>query len=290
VSDSRPTPVTAGLLRSWALSEDSGSKHGRGHVLIVGGDETTPGACLLAGIAALRAGAGVLAMAVPAVVAPGLALAVPESSVLGWQEDAEGRMTDESRERFHGYVAKASAVLVGPGLTTPERTQMVLEVLAAAPDAPDTAAYDAFALGVLGQHRDLAAASRRVLTPNSAEAARLLGRDIGDEEDDADVATELARTYDAAISFAGIVAAPSGSSYTVEAGHSGLGTSGSGDVLAGVVAGLLARGADLDQAACWATYLHKAAGDRLAARIGRLGFLARELLDEVPAVMSELRA
>ena len=71
-------------------------------------------------------------------------------------------------------------------------------------------------------------------------------------------------------------------------GHSGLATSGSGDVLAGAVGGLLARGAEPAQAACWAKYLHAAAGERLAARIGRLGFLAREVLAELPLVLSEL--
>jgi NAD(P)H-hydrate repair Nnr-like enzyme with NAD(P)H-hydrate dehydratase domain len=61
-------------------------------------------------------------------------------------------------------------------------------------------------------------------------------------------------------------------------------------VLAGAVAGLLARGASAEQAACWASFLHAAAGDRLAARVGRLGYLARELLDEVPLVLTELSA
>ncbi|MGN6607158.1 MAG: NAD(P)H-hydrate dehydratase [Jatrophihabitans sp.] len=285
-----PQPVTAGLLRSWALDEQSGSKRGRGQVVVIGGDETTPGACLLAGLAALRAGAGVLSMVVPAAVAPALAVAVPESSVLGWHEDSGGAMTDESRDRLAGYLGRATAVLVGPGLTTPERTRMVLQAVAGADDASDTVAYDAFALGVLAQDRSLMAASRRVLTPNDAEAAHLLDREIVDDEDDEDVAREIARTYDATVSYSGVVVGPRDRLFTVEAGHSGLGTSGSGDVLTGVLVGLLARGADLDQAACWATYLHKAAGDRLAARIGRLGFLARELLDEVPLVMSELRA
>ena len=70
----------------------------------------------------------------------------------------------------------------------------------------------------------------------------------------------------------------------------GTGTSGSGDVLAGAVTGLLARGADAAQAACWATFLHSTAGDRLAARVGRLGFLARELVDQLPVVLSETEA
>ena len=80
------------------------------------------------------------------------------------------------------------------------------------------------------------------------------------------------------------------SSWLVPFGHPGLGTSGSGDVLAGAVAGLLARGTERAQAACWATYLHAAAGDRLAPVVGRIGFLARELVDTLPHVLTELQA
>lgn len=86
------------------------------------------------------------------------------------------------------------------------------------------------------------------------------------------------------------IVTPTGNRWQAPAGHSGLGTSGSGDVLAGALVGLLARGVELSQAACWATYLHAAAGDRLAARVGSLGFLARELLDQLPLVLTELRA
>ena len=73
-------------------------------------------------------------------------------------------------------------------------------------------------------------------------------------------------------------------------GHAGLGTSGSGDVLAGAVAGLLGRQVEPAQAMCWGTYLHAAAGDRLAPHVGRIGFLARELVDELPRVLTELQA
>jgi ADP-dependent NAD(P)H-hydrate dehydratase len=99
----------------------------------------------------------------------------------------------------------------------------------------------------------------------------------------------VADRYGAIVSSRGWVVCPDGRSWREEAGGIGLGTSGSGDVLAGLVGGLLARGADPAQAAVWGQYLHSAAGDRLTARLGRLGFLARELLDEVPAVLSTLR-
>jgi NAD(P)H-hydrate repair Nnr-like enzyme with NAD(P)H-hydrate dehydratase domain len=87
-----------------------------------------------------------------------------------------------------------------------------------------------------------------------------------------------------------VIAAPDGRCWWTSTGSGGLGTSGSGDVLAGAVAGLLARGADLDQATCWGTHLHGAAGDRLAARVGPLGYLARELVEQLPLALVELSA
>ncbi|WP_319004637.1 NAD(P)H-hydrate dehydratase [Arthrobacter sp. SO3] len=78
------------------------------------------------------------------------------------------------------------------------------------------------------------------------------------------------------------------SRWEITTGHSGLGTSGSGDVLSGTIAGLRARGASDAQAACRGTHLHAAAGDRLASRLGSLGYLARELTEELPPLMMEL--
>jgi NAD(P)H-hydrate repair Nnr-like enzyme with NAD(P)H-hydrate dehydratase domain len=106
----------------------------------------------------------------------------------------------------------------------------------------------------------------------------------------ATVARTIAGDYGAVVTFEDQVAQPGGDAWMVPSGHPGLGTSGSGDVLAGAITGLLARGADLAQAVCWGTYLHATAGDRLASRIGRLGFLARELVDELAVVLTETEA
>ncbi len=146
---------------------------------------------------------------------------------------------------------------------------------------------DAYALGVLVDLDDVrtALAGRWVLTPNREEALRLLGREVDDLE--ADI-LDIAKQYDAVVSCQGSVAAPDGQQWAITAGHGGLATSGSGDVLAGCVTGLLARGASHTQAACWATHLHAAAGDRLGARVGPLGFLGRELPGELPALLLEL--
>lgn len=162
---------------------------------------------------------------------------------------------------------------------------------------------DAYALGCLPE---LAAelgpwAGRLILTPNVTECQVLLGRDTKDLHEDV---PEVAELYNAVVSCQGIIATPSGHGngtpkgtdevsgriWEITTGYGGLGTSGSGDILAGIISGLRARGTSDAQAACWGTHLHAAAGDRLASRLGTLGYLARELANEVPALMTELHS
>jgi hydroxyethylthiazole kinase-like uncharacterized protein yjeF len=289
-SRSEPRVITPGLLREWPLPIPGGDddKGSRGTVLVVGGSRFTPGAVLLAGVAALRAGAGVLQLAVAESTAAALSIQVPEALVVGLPETAEGSVAGRPPERLADLAAKARAIAVGPGLDNIDETAVLLrQVLDTA--GPDTAmVLDAYALGALSHHPDLLTERQQpvVLTPNLTESGFLLGREPDD--DLSRTAATLADRYGAVVSLFGHIAAPDGRMWREESGDAGLGTSGSGDVRAGIVAGLLSRGADPAQAACWGAYVHAASGQRLAPRFGRIGFLAREILDEVPHTMAEL--
>ncbi|MET0789554.1 MAG: NAD(P)H-hydrate dehydratase [Cellulomonas sp.] len=283
---SRSEPLTPALLRGWPLPEPAGSKYGRGQVVVVGGARTSPGAALLAATAALRVGAGRLTLAVARSVAVASAVALPESGVLGLPETESGAVDGTGTEILATDLHDADAVLVGPGLDDPGRTAELLQALAPQIGKRIPVLLDAFALGVLADVPDVQERlrGRLVLTPNVKEAEALLdGAELDDE-----TSLRIADRFGAVVSCRGTVAAPDGRTWTVSTGEEGLATSGSGDVLAGALVGLLARGAEPAQAACWATHLHAAAGDRLAARVGRIGFLARELLDELPALLTEL--
>jgi hydroxyethylthiazole kinase-like uncharacterized protein yjeF len=287
-SDAAMQIVTPSLLRQWSLPDPGSSKYGRGQVLVVGGAARTPGSVLLAGEAALRVGGGHLQLAVAESVAAALAVAVPEAGVIPLPQTATGSVRGSAADRLSDAAA-ADVVLVGPGLDDADEAADLLTTLVPMLGEEATVVLDAYALGVLPGLDDVQAAlrGRLVLTPNSEETRRLLG----DEPDDtAGGAAQVADTYGAVVSTSGYVAGPGGRCWQVSTGHTGLGTSGSGDVLAGTVTGLLARGADLDQAACWGTHLHAASGDRLAARQGPLGFLARDLLGELPLLLVELSA
>jgi hydroxyethylthiazole kinase-like uncharacterized protein yjeF len=131
-----------------------------------------------------------------------------------------------------------------------------------------------------------------ILTPHAGEMAHLTG--IAKDEINAAPdprALEAAQAWNAVLALKGartVIATPDGTLYQHEGGNVGLAISGSGDVLAGIIAGLAARGAPLDQAACWGVALHARAGERLAERMGTLGYLAREISQEIPALLEQI--
>jgi hydroxyethylthiazole kinase-like uncharacterized protein yjeF len=269
--------VTPAVLRAWPLPGvgADADKEARGRVAIVGGSDVTPGAVLLAGIAALRAGAGKLRIASAPSAASAVAVAVPEALVSG----------DDDVERV---VEGCDAVLVGTGMLDADvaasRTRRVLDAVAG---GRTLVVLDAAA--VTGLDVSVPLGPRAIVVPNASEAARLL--DAPSTDDCAGLAASLAARLSctAAVRDADTFAtAPECEMYVDRSGNAGLATSGSGDVLAGLLAGLAARGADPLQAVVWAAHVHGLAGDRLAARIGAVGYLARELLDEIPGVLTSL--
>ena len=278
--------LTPLLLRDWRLPEPHGSKYDRGSVLVVGGSAKTPGAAQLSGLAALRVGAGHLSLAVAGSAAVSLAVATPEAGVIGLPENDRGSVIAGHLDELDEELTSADAVLVGPGLDDAKETRRLIEQLVPKLGPRVWLVLDAYALGPLPDLIEAIAPvrGRLVLTPNESEGARLLGREVRSEREVAAIAAR----YSAVVTCQGIISDPDGRCWRFSAGDVGLATSGSGDVLAGTVAGLVARSGHGAQATCWATYLHAAAGERLASRVGRLGFLAREILDELPAVMVEL--
>jgi len=282
--------ITPDLLRDWPLPAGARSKYDRGQIVVIGGARKSPGAALLAGTAALRVGAGRLTLGVASSVAVPLAVMIPECGVVGLAETPGGSVRGGGLEVLASELRSADAVLVGSGLDDADEARALLSILPGLLGTGTRLLLDAYALGGLpGLGDGYRAADDLVLTPNPAEAEMLLGRELGTEPAGlADDIAETATRFAATVSCQGVVAAPDGQRWLVGTGQGGLATSGSGDVLAGAIAGLLARGADPRQAACWGTYLHAAAGDRLNARVGPTGYLARELVLELPALLAEL--
>ncbi len=289
------TAVTPALLRDWALPQhDEGDdKEGRGRIFVVGGSAQIPGAILLAALASLRAGAGQLKIATAQSIAAHVAVAVPESWVLPLPETRSGGFDPACADEIAENANNANAVLFGPGMMDPEATSRLLH--AALPQIrKPTLVLDAAPLACLGDAPDLlhSLGGNVIVTPHAGEMAAMLGRDKGEiKADPQGAALEAAASLQAVVAMKGsqtFIAAPDGQVYLNRYGNVGLATSGSGDTLAGIIAGLAARGAHPMQATVWGVYLHARAGDVLAKRVGPLGFLARELLAEIPALMCGL--
>lgn len=286
------TQVTPELLRGWPLPEPGKDKEARGRVLVVGATASTPGAVLLAGEAVLRAGAGKLQIATAEPVAAALAVAVPEALVAPLPTDADGNIDAAAAEQVLSLAEGCDAVLVGPGFSDVDATIAFLARVLPELSAP--VVVDALASAFITRHRDGLAhlGGQAVLTLNPSELALTLG--IAEEHAEGDptaAAVRLARESSAVVLCGGqgkTVASPEGRVWTSESGGPGLGVSGSGDVQAGIVAGLLSRGAEPAQAAVWGGHLHGSAGDALAERVGTVGFLAREVAGCVPGLLEEL--
>lgn len=281
-------PLTPSRLRSWALPLPDGDKNSRGTVLVIGGSRSTPGAVLLAGTAALRAGAGKLQIATSDSTAVALGVAVPEAMVVGLPETPSGAVAGEETGPLADLVAGADVVVVGPGLTDLGETTTLLDIVLASVGDDTPIVLDAYALAAIAERPELVRGRTAVtvLTPNLEEGATLLARDLADDLDRE--AALIAERFGCVVSLFGHVADPEGGAWRDETDGSGLGTSGSGDVAAGLVAGLMARGATSAQAACWATHVHAAAGQRLASQRGRTSYLAREIVDEIAPTLAAL--
>jgi hydroxyethylthiazole kinase-like uncharacterized protein yjeF len=297
VADARPgadtgTVITPALLREWPLPDPSGNKNAKGRILVVGGGTQTPGAVLLAAEAALRVGAGKLQVATVRTTAPILSTAVPEGFVQGLPTRDDGDIDASAAEQVVELAAGADAVLLGPGIQGPEAATALLERVV--PHLRTRLVVDALGMAFVTRHRDGVRhlADRTVLTPNSGELARTLEVDPDEVDEDLLRATCALSEQTGATVVSGAAASyvvePPGTAWRNDAGGPGMAASGSGDVKAGTVAGLMARGATPAQAGVWGCYLHGRAGERLTSAVGRVGFLARELLPQLPRAMAEV--
>jgi hydroxyethylthiazole kinase-like uncharacterized protein yjeF len=287
--------LTPDLLRAWALPavDAQADKEERGAVLIIAGSVEMPGAAWLAAVASLRAGAGKLTVATAEAAALPLATCLPEARVIGLPVDRSGNLLPDGIQRLDEMLPYVAAVLVGPGMLdgvglSPFVSRLRLSLPSGVQVVLDAAAME----GAITPEDDSTAAT--LFTPHAGEAARLLGvpkeEICGAPDRFALLAAERWRSVVALKGSHTCVADPDGRRWSHHAHCPGLATSGSGDVLAGIIVGLAARGASLVQAAAWGVAIHARAGQRLSRRVGVLGFLASELLAEVPLAAADIVA
>ncbi|HKY90091.1 MAG TPA: NAD(P)H-hydrate dehydratase [Nevskiaceae bacterium] len=294
-ADRTPTvePIGPAVLRRLPLPAlpTDGSKEDRGRVLVIGGHREVPGSVLLAATAALRAGAGKVQLALPASAAVALAVAMPEGRVLGLEEADDGGLAGTVTDPLVELARRADAICVGPGMLEKPPARALLDLLLKL-DLDARWVVDGVAVCALREEDALLGRlrGRAVLTPHAGEMAALLGITREAVENDFEgTAYDFSRRHGVVVALKGVetvIADAESPVYRNRRGNAGLATAGSGDVLAGMVAGLAARGATPLTAAVWGVHGHALAGEQLARSTGPVGYLARDLLPVIPGILA----
>jgi NAD(P)H-hydrate epimerase len=271
----------------------AGHKGTFGHVLVVAGSPGKTGAAALAARGAGRAGAGLVTIACPAGIEEILEVKCTESMTAALPDTAERCLAASAEKAILELGAERDAIALGPGLGMHPETVALVRAVAAGLDAPLVIDADGLnALATAGGSLSGRSAPT-IVTPHPGEAARLLGATVASiNQDRVESAKRLASETGAVVLLKGaasVVAAPDGRVLVNPTGGPALATGGTGDVLTGMVAALLAQGTAPFEAAGLAAYLHGFAGDRIASQAGPLGLQASDLADEVPSAARVLR-
>jgi ADP-dependent NAD(P)H-hydrate dehydratase len=263
-----------------------GDKDSKGRLLVIAGSREVPGAALLTAIAAMRAGAGKLRIATGESIATQVGVAMPEAMVVALAEEGDGALALAAADTIAEQAAKVDAVIAGPGLKQGESCKHIADALLG---SNARIALDAAMLRCLEPLPDHKHSSELILLPHAGELASLLDCDEARiEREPFECGRRAAELYRSIVLVKGVashVVTANGDFWTYDGGAPGLGVSGSGDALAGIVGGLLARGAEPLNALLWAVWLHGEAGAALARKLGPIGFLAREIAGEIPALL-----
>lgn len=273
----------------------SSSKPDYGKLLLIAGSARLPGPAILAARAALRVGCGTVRVAAPVSIATHIGVAVPELMVVPLPETPSGTVALDALALIEAQYKPCDVAIIGPGLDEHEATNELCRQLIAGVPLPSV--IDAQALLAFAEQAETAdngtAHGARVWTPHEGELKTLIGQsleDMGMSREE--FAPNFAHDQNSTLVLKGretLIAAPDGALYKNIAGTRGMGTAGSGDVLAGIIGGLLAQGLEASHAAVWGVHLHALAGEAAAQKFGDDGMMAGDFLEFLPLVLRDMR-
>jgi len=263
-----------------------------GHLLVIAGGTGKTGAAVMTAKSAMRAGAGLVTLGLPASLAPSVEPRLLEVMTAPLAESQPGILGAAALTAVEQLYPGKGCLAIGPGLGTAEATARLVRAVVRGCPAP--VVIDADALNILAETPQVFDEIRSplILTPHPGEMARLLGSTTAAVQADRPAAVRtLAVRYGICVVLKGartVVAAPEGTVWINPGGNAGMASGGMGDVLTGIIAGLAAQGHGPEAAARIGVFLHAAAADRLAERRGPRGFLAGEVMDLLPEVFADL--
>jgi hydroxyethylthiazole kinase-like uncharacterized protein yjeF len=286
--ESRMAVMTQHAVRAYLPERRLSSHKGTfGHAGIIAGSVGKTGAAAMTAQAALRVGAGLVTVAIPAGVNDVLEAKLLEVMTVPMPETKAHTLARTALDRLVAFMSARTAIAIGPGLSTHHETVELVQALVKQLDRP--AVLDADALNSLTGRTALLASCTTppIITPHPGEMARLESHATSQtvNHDRIGTATHFARERGLFVVLKGartVVARPDGAVAICPTGNPGMATAGTGDVLTGMIVGLLAQGLPSWEAACAATYLHGTAGDLAAAKRGCPGLIARDVIEEIP--------
>ena len=277
------------------LREAASYKGDYGRALLIGGSPGMTGAIGLAGMGALRGGAGLVTLGVPAACQQVVAAYEPSYMTWALTADSQGRLDTSALELIKERQADFTCWACGPGLGRSDALVRLVAWLYENIEQP--LILDADAIYALGQREEALAAPAgpRILTPHPGEfqylksAGEGAAADQRSRETDETLASELAQTYQVVIVLKGhqTLVTDGQQSFSNDTGNPGMATGGSGDVLTGLVTALVCQGLDALSAACLGAHVHGRAGDLAAEQLGQAGMIASDLVKFLPAAIAE---
>ncbi len=267
-------------------------KGGSGHLLIAAGSAGKTGAAAMSAVSAMRAGAGLVTLAVPESLNPVLEPMVLEPMTAVLMETEDGDLSERAADQVLDMIADKRCLALGPGIGTKcSACRMVHRLIQ---ESPVPVVVDADGLNNLAEEPQILinAYSPVVLTPHPGEMARLTGLTPAEvQADRAGCARKFAETYNVHLVLKGaatVIAHPDGRVYINPTGNPGMASGGMGDVLTGLIAGLAVQGLTIEQAARLGVFLHGAAADQVSESKGPFGYLASDVMEMIPGTIKKL--
>jgi len=286
--------VTAAAAAELCARRPEDSHKGRnGHLLVLAGSPGKTGAAVMAGESALRSGAGLVTLGVPASLHDLFELKTLEVMTEPLPDTDRRTLGRAAVARAKELMADKEAVALGPGLGRGEEVTEFVRAVIAASSAPMV--IDADGLNAVATDPEMVKARQApiIVTPHPGEMSRLLKRPTAQvQADRLSAALEFAKSYGVITVLKGahtVIATPEGQAFIVLSGNPGMATAGMGDVLTGVIGSLLGQGYDPGRAAVLGVYLHGRAGDLAAKDLGEVGLIASDLIQRLPRTLSELK-
>lgn len=257
-----------------------------GHLLVIGGSPGLTGAVALCSLSALRAGSGLVTLAIPESLNPILEMKLTEVMTKPFPETKEKTLSRKALPQILRFSKKIDGFAIGPGFSTQKETANFLLQLLPRIDKP--VILDADGINILAREIGVLKKIKSpfILSPHPGEMARLLKKDISEvQKNRKKIARDFAAKYGVVLVLKGyktVVADQKGNIYINNTGNPGMATAGSGDVLTGIIGAFLAQGLSSFAAAKFAVYLHSLAGDLAAKKKGEISLIATDILENLP--------